>query len=126
MNNSFELGKEEKEFFNEYYPALFNKNVNILKFIFQKITTEKKLSNDLFLYFCDIFEALLYRIENFFMKEIYRISKEHKEKIFYANQEIINLKLKNLQLELENKRLINELSKQKSKANRNRRWRWLW
>lgn len=126
MNNSFELGEEEKEFFNECYPALFNRNVNILKFIFQKITTEKKLSNDLFLYFCDIFEALLYRIENFFMKEIYRISKEHKEKIFYANQEITNLKLKNLQLELENKRLINELSKQKSKANRNRWWRWLW
>lgn len=77
MNNSFELSKEEKEFFNECYPALFNRNVNILKFIFQ-------------------------------------------------NQEITNLKLKNLQLELENKRLINELSKQKSKANRNRWWRWLW
>ena len=60
------------------------------------------------------------------MKEIYRISKEHKEKIFYANQEITNLKLKNLQLELKNKRLINELSKQKSKANHNRWWRWLW
>lgn len=43
MNNSFELSKEEKEFFNECYPALFNKNVNILKFIFQKITTEKSL-----------------------------------------------------------------------------------
>lgn len=126
MNNSFELSKEEKEFFNECYPALFNRNVNILKFIFQKITTEKELSNDLFLYFCDIFEALLYRIEKFFMKEIYRISKEHKEKIFYANQEITNLKLKNLQLELKNKRLINELSKQKSKANHNRWWRWLW
>lgn len=94
MNNSFELSKEEKEFFNECYPALFNRNVNILKFIFQKITTEKKLSNDLFLYFCDIFEALLYRIENFFMKEIYRISKEHKEKIFYAKSRNNKFKIK--------------------------------
>lgn len=127
MKNSFlSLNNIRDDFFNENYYIFSSKEYHLFKYSLQKITQKQKLGTDLFLCFCSICEMILLRLENSFKEDISQLSQKYEKEISDINQEITNLKLKNLQLELENKRLINELSEQKSKTNRNRWWRWLW